>query len=74
MTACVILYNMIIKDERELDMEYNYDNVGSRVKPARDADEITRFLDTYQMIDSRATHEQLQEDLIEHHWQGLSKS
>ena len=45
MTACVILHNMIIADERDLDLEYNHDNAGSRVKPVRDADEITAFLE-----------------------------
>ena len=39
--------NMIVEDERELNLEYNYDNVGSRAKPAREADEISVFLETY---------------------------
>jgi hypothetical protein len=69
MTACVILHNMIVEDERELDLEYNYDNVGSRAKPARDADEISAFLDTYRNIENRDSHNQLQHDLIEHQWQ-----
>ena len=68
-TTCVILHNMIVEDERDLDLEYNYDNVGSRVKPARDVDEITAFLETYQKIENRDTHNQLQYDLIEHWWQ-----
>ena len=32
MTACVILHNMIVEDERDLDLDYNCDNVGSHVK------------------------------------------
>lgn len=35
MTGCVILHNMIIEDERDLDLPFEYDNVGSRVKPHR---------------------------------------
>ena len=38
MTCCVILHNMIIEDERDLDLELSYDNVGSHVKPARNPD------------------------------------
>ena len=68
MTACVILHNMIVEDERDLEFEFNYDNVGSRVKPARDTDEITAFLETYWQIEDRDTH-QLCNDLIEYRWQ-----
>ena len=46
MTACVILHNMIIEDERDLDLEFYYDNVGSCAKPVGDANEITTFLHT----------------------------
>ena len=60
---------MIIEDERDLDLEYNYDNVGSRVKPARDIDEITTFLKTYWKIEDRDSHNQLKLKLIEHRWQ-----
>lgn len=33
MTTCVILHNMIIEDDRDLNLEPFYDNVGRRVKP-----------------------------------------
>ena len=69
MTACVILHNMIVEDERDLDLEYNYDNVGSRVKPATDPDEINAFLETYRKIENYDSDNQLQHDLIEHRWQ-----
>jgi hypothetical protein len=59
MVARVILHNKIIEDERDLDLELYYDNVGSRVKPARDADEITAFLDIYRKIENRNSHNQL---------------
>ena len=35
MTACVIVHSMIVEDERDLDL-YNYDNVGSHMKPDMD--------------------------------------
>jgi hypothetical protein len=54
MTACVILHNMIIKDERGLSLEFFFDNVGSRVRPERNPNHP-------------ATHSQLQNNLIEHH-------
>ena len=60
---------MILEDEREMDLEFFYDNVGSRVKPARDPNRIRAFLQTYKEIENADTHFQLQEDLIEHHWQ-----
>lgn len=69
MTCCVILHNMIIEDERDMNLEFFYDNVGSRVKPGRDPDRIQAFLQTYRQIEDANTHHQLQEDLIEHHWQ-----
>jgi len=69
MTACVILDNMIIEDERDLNLEFFYDNVGSRVKPVRDANEINAFLGTYRKIKHNASHYQLRDDIVEHQWQ-----
>jgi hypothetical protein len=56
MTYCVILHNMIIEDERDLNLEFFYDNVGSRVKPTRNPDEIQAFLETYCNIENVETH------------------
>ena len=69
MIACVILHDIIVEDKSDLDLEYNYDNVGSRVKPARDAKEISAFLKTYWKIENRDSHNQFQHDLIEYWWQ-----
>jgi hypothetical protein len=68
MMACVILHNMIIEDERDLNLEFFYNNVGSRVKPTRNLDRIQAFLETYREIKDSSTHLQLQKDLVEHHW------
>jgi hypothetical protein len=67
--CCVILHNMIIEDERDLNMEFFYDNVGSCVKPTRNPDEIQAFLETYHNIENAETHWQLKNDPLEHHWQ-----
>mgnify|MGYP005831527039 CR=1 FL=1 len=58
---------MILEDERGMNLEFFYDNVGSRVKPARDPNRIRVFLQTYKEIENANTHFQLHEDLIEHH-------
>jgi fatty acid-binding protein DegV len=50
MTCHVILHNMIIEDERDLNLEFFYDNVGSRVKPQRNPDRIQTFLETYRKL------------------------
>ena len=68
MTCCVILHNMIIEDERDLDLELSYDNVGSRVKPTRNPDRIKAFLQTYREIEDADAQTWLQKDLVEHAW------
>jgi hypothetical protein len=68
MTTCVILHNMIIEDEKHLNLEFFFDNVGTRVKPSRNPDKIQAFLETFRNIENRGTHRQLKEDLIQHHW------
>ena len=68
MSSFVIVHNMIIEDERDLNLEFFYDNIGRRVKPARNPDEIAAFLETYKQIEDRDTHQQLCNDLIEHEW------
>jgi fatty acid-binding protein DegV len=50
MTCRVILHNMIIEDERDLNLEFFYDNVGMQVKPQRNPDRIQAFLETYRKL------------------------
>jgi hypothetical protein len=59
---------MIIKDEKHLNLEFFFDNVGTRVKPSRNLDRIKAFLETFWDIENQGTHRQLKEDLIQHHW------
>jgi hypothetical protein len=40
MTTCVILHNMIIEDEKHLNLEFFFDNVGTGVKLSRIPDKI----------------------------------
>jgi hypothetical protein len=67
MTCCVILHNMIIEDERGLNLPCFYDNVGTRVRPKRNPNRLKGFLQTYREIEDKATHKQLVNDLIQHH-------
>ena len=69
MKCCVILHNMILEDERGLNLPCFYDNVGTRVQPERNPNRLQAFLQTHRDIESASTHRQLQKDLIEHHWQ-----
>jgi hypothetical protein len=59
---------MIIEDDKQLNLEFFFDNVGTRVKPSKNPDKIQAFLETFWKIENRATHRQLKEDLIQHHW------
>jgi hypothetical protein len=60
---------MIIEDEKDLNLEFFFNNVGTRVKPTRNPDKTQAFLETYQNIKNAGTHKQLKADLIQHHWQ-----
>jgi hypothetical protein len=52
MTICVILPNMIIEDERGLNLSFFFDNVGTRVKHSRNPNTVQAFLGTYRLIES----------------------
>ena len=69
MTACVIMHNMIVEDERE-DMIYDSDwlHAGELVSPASGAVSYEDFNHVHQEIRNRDKHNQLQADLIEHMW------
>jgi hypothetical protein len=63
-TACVILHNMIIEDERDLSLEFFFDNVGSRWRPKRYPDRIHAFLEIFRQIEDSDSLSQMQNDLI----------
>jgi hypothetical protein len=58
---------MIIQDERDLNLSYFFDNVGTQVKPSRNPDIVHAFLEIYRLIESDKSAQQLQQDLIQHH-------
>jgi len=76
MTACVIMHNMIIEDERneDEDVDIHYEGVGQLVTttPPEQCNRTREFSDFIQAhcdIRNRETRQQLQQDLIEHLWQ-----
>lgn len=69
MTCCIILHNMIIEDERDMPKNFQYITNRTPVEPEYDPNRIQRFLEGHRRIENRKVHTQLQEDLIEHHWQ-----
>jgi len=69
MTACVIMHNMIIEDERGQPEDFVYDHVGTPVEPKQDEDRIYNFLEMHRKIEDPVAHSQLRDDLVEHLWQ-----
>jgi hypothetical protein len=59
MTTCVILHNMIIDDDRGLNLSFFFDNVCTRVKPARNPDNVAAVFKTYREIENAGSAEQL---------------
>ncbi|XP_024315894.1 uncharacterized protein LOC100825708 [Brachypodium distachyon] len=73
MTACVILHNMIIDDERGEDVDFEYDQDDTEVLTKADYERrdpllLRKFLAIHRRIQSRHTHDQLRDDLVEHLW------
>ena len=65
---------MIIEDERDMPEKFRYITNGAPVEPEYDINRILSFLERHRKIENRQVHAQLQQDLIEHHWQRLSGS
>ena len=69
MTACVIMHNMIIENERGQDLDYtHYELMGHPVRVRRRAERVARFVASYHAIRRNETHTELQKDLIEEWW------
>jgi hypothetical protein len=74
MNACIIMHNMIVKDERDKDDEANevrrYDDVREEVRPSRaPTHKLQEFLQVHHAIKDSGIYSQLQEDLMQHLWQ-----
>jgi hypothetical protein len=65
MTMCVILYNMIIKDVRDVTIPFESSNVG----PVNQRGTRTRSKHFLRHIEGRTMHTQLHDDMVEHQWQ-----
>jgi hypothetical protein len=73
MKACVILHNMIVEDERDTYLDYQYDSsptaIVTPVEVLRtDTISFSDFIDNYHMMKDTAAHIQLRNDLILHQW------
>jgi hypothetical protein len=69
MTACVIMHNMIVEEERD-DSVYDqgWDFQSELVAPNLVLCSFQEFLHTHHEIHDRATHLVLHEDLVNHIW------
>jgi hypothetical protein len=67
MTACVILHNMIVENERD-DIIYDqgWDFQGELAEPAAGVASWEKFMHVTENLHDRYIHNRLQTDLIEH--------
>ena len=74
MTACIIMHNMIIENERGHDLDYGfYDLMGRPVRVQHNQDRVERFLRTYEDMRDEDRHLELQKDLMEEWWTWYGK-
>ncbi|XP_062182198.1 uncharacterized protein LOC133886543 [Phragmites australis] len=71
MTACIIMHNMIIEDERkDDDVDYVYEGAGEDVQASHDVTPPLMVLSQrYNAIRCKQSHVHLREDFVEHLWQ-----
>jgi len=70
MKACVIMHNMIVKDEVVVDPSERFDYGGQNVEPSHESNHnLNEFIEAHKRIRDKETHHQLKEDPIEHLWQ-----
>ena len=71
MTCCVILHNMIVKDEGDgLAQTHDLKAPGEHVKITEDQDaaQLMNFLQMHQNLQNQQVHTQLLNELVEHMW------
>ncbi|CAO2167253.1 unnamed protein product [Urochloa humidicola] len=69
MTACIIMHNMIVEDEKFEATNTNFSNIGKQVTPSTgNVPELGEFIAAHHRLRDPARHIQLQKDLIEHNW------
>ena len=69
MTACIIMHNMIIEDDRGKDVDHgHYELMGIPVQVRRTPERVASFIASYHTIRSNNAHDELQLDLMEEWW------
>ena len=69
MTACVIMHNMIVEDERPEDLaQQGFQYQGTNVVPEHVPATFAQFIQFHNEMRDYQTHIQLQDDLVEHMW------
>jgi hypothetical protein len=68
MHACIILQNMILEDERHIDINEFVEPDDTPVTMDNDVPAIQEIMVRYKEIMNKGTSRNLQEDLVQHHW------
>ena len=69
MTACIIMHNMIIEDEKGDATNISFDNIGHQADISTGStNDHDRFVRAKHKLRNSDKHHQLQWDLIEHNW------
>ena len=69
MTACVIMHNMIVEDERDDSVfDENWLFQGENVEPQPGVATFEEFIDFQYDLRDHDTHASLQNDLVQHIW------
>jgi hypothetical protein len=69
MKACIIMYNMIIEDEGDVNLEEHFDDEEENVRVSHHhTPDLLKFIKTRKEIRDNKIQYQL-EDLVEHLWQ-----
>ena len=70
MTACVIMHNMIVEDERpERIYDQGFQFQGHNIVPEHEgAATFAQFTQFHHQMRNRETHIQLEDDFVEHMW------
>jgi hypothetical protein len=65
MTACVMMHNLIIEDDRGNNVNHtHYKLMGVHVQVTRSSHRVACFIASYHCIRSNETHDELQKDLM----------
>lgn len=74
MRACVILHNMVVENERGVDLPHVHVSewpgaANLPITPLREVPTIDEFMEAYNLIHDKSTSQQLKLDLIDHMWE-----